>query len=212
METYKVLIADDHHIVREGLSMILNLQTDAIYEITICVNGQEMLDLAAKHPFDIILLDISMPVLGGIEALKILKTEMHSAIPVLMITSHDSRHMIKATNDLGSSGYILKNAEEKDLIEAISTVLQKQKYFSKEIAAIMAQADGTDDYEKLQSLSKKEKVILVLILNEKTNQSIANELNLSIRTIEGHRERIMNKLGVTSTIGLVKFAIKTGFN
>jgi DNA-binding NarL/FixJ family response regulator len=212
METYKVLIADDHQVVRQGLSAILSYQDDLHFEVTTCVNGQEMLDLAAQNTYDIILLDISMPVMDGIEALKILKTEMHSDIPVLMITSHDSKHMITATNELGSSGYVLKNAEEKDLIEAITSVLHKQKYFSKEIAAIMAQANGTDDYAKLDSLSKKEKQILVLILNEKTNQTIANELNLSIRTIEGHRERIMKKLGVSSTIGLVKFALKTGFN
>lgn len=209
---YKILLADDHPMVRDGVRLMLETQSEFKVQVIECKNGQEVLDLVPIISFDLILLDISMPVMTGLEALRILKNEMRVDVPVLMITSHDNKRMVLESNELGASGYVLKNSTADELFSGIKIALQKQKYFSNEVAEILLNNQDTEFQSTFQKLTPREKQILVLITKEKNNHEIAEELEISSRTVEGHRERLLKKLNVTSTVGLVKFAVKTGLD
>lgn len=209
---YKILLADDHPIVRDGLRLMLETQPDFNVDVIECCNGQEVLDLVAIYSFSLILLDIAMPVMNGLEALRIVKNEMSIEVPILMLTSHNNKQMVLESNELGASGYILKNASADELLSGIKIALQKQKYFSNEVAALLLNNDAKDFHSTIHKLTPREKQILVLITKEKNNHEIAEELEISSRTVEGHRERLLKKLNVNSTVGLVKFAVKNGFD
>jgi len=211
-KTHKILIADDHPVFRDGVRLLLESQSEFNVEVVECVNGLEVIDLVKLHSFDLILLDIAMPVLSGLEVLRLLKNEMNLDAPVLMITSYDNKKMLEESIELGANGYIIKNASADELLFGIKLAFKKQKYFSSEVAALLLQNENTQFQSTFQKLTPREKQILILITKEKNNQEIANELQISPRTVEGHRERLMKKMNVNSTIGLVKFAVKSGLD
>ncbi len=209
-EIYKILIADDHPIVRDGFKLLIEMQDEISAEVVECLNGKEVLDTIRENKIDLILLDISMPIVSGLEVLKILRTELNFEAPILILSSLNNKKIILEANELGANGYILKNATADELMFAISKALNHQKYFSQEIAEILLA--NPNESAQIKSLTPREKEILILICNEKTNQQIADELYISIRTVEGHRERLLKKISVISTVGLVKFAVKNGLD
>jgi DNA-binding NarL/FixJ family response regulator len=212
MNELRILIADDHPVVRDGLKTILESDDELHIKVLACKNGKEAIDCVMENHIDLILLDISMPEMDGFEALEILKNDLKIDAPVLMITSHDTAHMVLQSIELGASGYILKNSSAEELMLGVKKALQNQQYYSAEIAQILARNKDNDFPTLFKKLTPREKQIFILILNEKSNQEIATSLSISHRTVEGHRERLLSKMNVTSTIGLVKLALNNGFD
>ena len=204
----KILIADDHKMVRNGVRLMLESQKVFKTFITEASNGFEVLHFLEKEPFDVVLLDISMPEMDGIVTLKKIKSKSIK-VPVVMMTMHNEENVINKAVDLGACGYILKNSGIDELVKAIQSVVNKERYFSNEVSQILIKAINKKvKTSKNEVLSDRELEVLVLIVRELTNKEIAEKLNLSYRTVEGHRIHIMEKLNLKSTIGLVKYALK----
>jgi DNA-binding NarL/FixJ family response regulator len=222
MKKIKILLVDDHKLVRNGIKYTLETSRMAkrIDEIHEAVNGSEAVEFAKAIKYDLIFMDINMPLKDGISATKeIVKTDKFTKIIALSMFDEDFeiRSMIKA----GAMGYLLKNTGTEVLEEAISTVLSGGNYYSNDVAVkLMAPYNENKlDEEKLKRhsisknesvLSKRELEVLELIASEYTNDEISKKLNLSKRTVDSHRQNILNKLQVKNTAGLIKYAFKVG--
>lgn len=221
MNKIKILIADDHKLVRTGIKYTLNGVEDNnfIERIDEVVNGKEAIERAKLFEYDIILMDINMPEMDGIKATaKIVKQNPKTKIIALSMHSDDYeiRSMIKA----GARGYLLKNTGSEVLSDAIRTVMEGGKYYSNEVALKLMEpytGDLADEKSKSSridkrkiSLTRRELEVLKLIANEYTNEEIAKKFELSKRTIDSHRQNILSKLQVKNTAGLIKYAIKLG--
>ena len=197
----KILIADDHAIIRDGLKAMLDDHTD-IEIVGTADDGNKVLEFLQTREVDIVLMDISMPGLNGIEATKIISINFPE-IKVIALTIHEQheyiRHMIKA----GVKGYVLKDAEKEELVQAIITVSKGKKYYSEKV---MDKLTSSGAGEETNLLTDREKQILKLIAEEMTNPEIAEKLFLSVRTVDTHRRNLIQKLGVKNTAGLVKQA------
>lgn len=213
MTELNLLIADDHSMIRNGLISMLKQQDKFIANIMEATNGNEVLKLIQDHPFDVVLLDITMPEVDGITVLKKLKS-MESEVPVLVLSMHNEKSVIRQALDNGAYGYLLKNSGLEEITKAIFTVIRKQKYFSNEVTQELFSENDSKTKSSIQfehNLSRREIQILALIVKELTSQDIADELFISKRTVEGHRKKIMSKLGIKTSIGLVKYAIDNNF-
>ena len=219
-KSIKVLIVDDHKLVRNGIKYTLldSAEPGFIDRIDEAVNGKEAYDLSLIFDYDIILMDINMPELDGIKATeKILKDKPNQKIIAITMYNEDFeiRSMIKA----GAKGYLLKNTGSEILNEAIRTVLGGSKYYSNEVALKLMEPEPKVMRRSQQQvvktsnaiLTKREAEVLTLIANEMTNDEIGNELGVSKRTIDAHRQNILNKLQVKNTAGLIKYAIREGY-
>jgi DNA-binding NarL/FixJ family response regulator len=198
-----VLIADDHTIIRDGIQSMLARHED----IVVCgqvMNGNAAVEFVALHPTDIVLMDISMPSSNGIGATKTI-TERFPATKVIAISIHEQKELVKQMIDAGAMGYLLKDAEKKELLHAIKTVYEGKKYFSHAILNKL-----TPGSKQSSLLTEREKEILQLIAQEYTNQQIADRLFLSVRTVDTHRRNLHQKLDIKNTAGLVKYAIQIG--
>ncbi|TNE54365.1 MAG: response regulator transcription factor [Bacteroidetes bacterium] len=212
MERYvDMLIADDHSMVRNGLKLMLHQQNYFIPNVTEASDGTEVISLFEQHDFEVILLDISMPKMDGISVIRKLKSK-DPTVRILALTMHKEENIIKQALDAGALGYILKSSGLEELVKAIMTVKRGERYFSNEVAQILFEEHKARKTVSgvMMNLSKRELQILGMIVKEYTNQQIADELNISRRTIEGHRVSLMKKLNVKSSVGLVKFALKNG--
>lgn len=205
----KVSIVDDHQMFLDGLTSILsdfaNMQL-----VSTAINGQDFLDkLQRTEKPHVVLLDINMPVMNGIDLIEILAEE-YPQIKVLVLSMLDDGHKIKQMIDLGAKGYILKNTGREELFKAISRIHGGESYFSDEVSAkvlgSMVQTRKKVIDQEVQ-LSKREKEILQHIVKGLTSQEIADQLFISKLTVETHRKNIHRKLGVKGTAGLVKYAI-----
>jgi len=198
----KVLVAEDHHIVREGLINCLNLNPDIVI-IGEAGDGVEVLNKAKDLNPDMILLDISMPKLDGMEVLQIIK-KRSPHIKVLILTAHYESEYIEAMRENGADGYLLKNTTLTELNTAISKIDNGGKYF------FDIHRDASSD-KVTPDLTDREIQVLKMLVSELSTKDIAEKLNLSIRTVDTHRENIKKKLNVNSMISLVKAAIKYGY-
>jgi DNA-binding NarL/FixJ family response regulator len=213
MAKIKVLIADDHTIVREGIRMILAIHED-IEVIGEAANGIEAIEKTGKLCPDVVLMDIAMPGLGGLEAaLEILKT--HPQSKVLVLTQYDDIEYIYRFLKAGAVGYVLKKAAGSELVSAIRTVYQGKSFIDPSVAEKVIQGfvstshSGSEEdlYEKL---SDREKQVLKLIAEGQSMQQIADTLVLSIKTVMTHRTNIMEKLNIHNRTELIKYAIRKG--
>ena len=213
MAKIRVLIADDHAIVREGIRMILALYDD-LEVVGEAANGSEAIEQVKKLSPDVVLMDIAMPGLGGLEAtLEIVKISPHSKI--LVLTQYDDPEYIYRFLKAGAVGYVLKKALGSDLVTAIRAVSQGKAFLDPAIADKVIKgflekpevAAGEALYEKL---SDREKQVLKLIAEGHTMQQIADMLFLSIKTVMTHRTNILEKLGIHNRTELIKFAIRKG--
>ncbi|MGO9377142.1 MAG: response regulator [Dissulfurispiraceae bacterium] len=208
----RILLADDHRIVREGIRTLLEKQADLQVVGEACT-GRETIELTRELLPDIILLDITMPELNGIEATRHILEE-NPAVKVIGLSVHCDKRFALDMFMVGASGYLTKDCAFEELTKAIRAVMAGRVYVS---AAITENVMGSfvtshadDDSLKLPRLSAKERLVLQLISEGKSTKDVAHELDLSIKTIETYRLKIMNKLGITNVAGLVKYAIREG--
>lgn len=205
----KILIADDHAIVREGLKQIVAETSDMVVAGE-AVNGREVLDQVRKKDWDLILLDISMPGRGGIDTLKDLKIEKPK-LPVLVLSMYpEEQYAIRALK-AGASGYLTKESAPEELIEAIRKVSKGRKYVSESLAETLAFHVGADSEMSLhETLSDREYQVMLMIATGKTVKEIANKLSLSVKTISTNRVRALSKMGMKNNAEMTYYAIKNG--
>lgn len=203
-----VAIIDDHQMVLDGLQMIVS-QMPGLDLVGRGHNGQEAIDLLEKTEVDVMLLDINMPIMNGIDTMKIIGTKYQST-RVLGLSMLDDTAVIKKFIKLGAHGFLLKNSGKDKIVEAINAVHYGEKYYDEAIISKLMETSkrkslGTSLFPKL---SRREKEILTLIIEEHTTQEIADALFISFGTVETHRRNIINKLGVRNTAGMVRVAME----
>ncbi len=210
MANIKVLLADDHKIVRDGIKLMLNSQA-GIEVAAEAGNGKQVLEKLENIYIDIVVMDINMPEMDGIAATKEIK-DKYPDIKVLALTmSNDDLH-IRQMIQAGASGYIMKSAGRGDLKDAILTIMDGKHYFSDEatnsIMMDLVKGKGKPSSPGLVHITDRELEILELIIKEHTNQEIAEKLFISSRTVDAHRRNLLQKTGARNTAGLVKYAFK----
>ncbi len=204
----KILLADDHTIVRQGLKLIISSHAD-LQVIGEAANGREVLELAEKLKPDVILMDVAMPELNGIEATRRLR-EVSPRTKVLVLSMHKEAVYVREILKAGARGYILKDAIDTELISAIQSVARGDGYISPAISGTLLSDYRQNLTNPLDLLSSREREVLQLIAEGKTNKEVATRLNLSVYTVDSHRGKIMEKLNLHSTGELVRFAMKQG--
>jgi len=202
-----VLIADDHAIVREGMRQILSTTKD-INLTAEASNGLEMLSMIRKEKFDVILMDISMPGLNGLDALKQLRVE-YPSLPVLILSMYPEEQYAKRFLKAGASGYLTKGSATDELITAIRKVSQGKKYISPALADLLASSvDQDTDKMPHELLSDREYQSMLMIASGKTPRIIAEELSLSVKTVNNYRSRILEKMNMKSNAEITAYVIK----
>ncbi len=200
----KVLLADDHDIVRAGIRRLLSIDK-SIKIVDEAKNGIDTVDLVAYHKPDVALVDILMPRLDGIEATKKIKSNTPETIVVMLTAFEDYSHIEKSLS-AGANGYLSKDISAKDLVKSIRTVLQGERVFSKSILSILQKKLTPDKSPDSQVvITRREQEVLDLVAEGKTSQQISDILNISVRTVESHRYNLMQKLEVKNTAALVKY-------
>ena len=211
----KLALADDQNLFRKGMSMLLR-ELDGM-EVTLeCANGKDLLKAIAVVPVDIVLLDLEMPVMDGVETMKRMRTD-HPDVKVLVLSMHSEEKFIVHLMELGANGYLLKTAEATEVENAIRSVAESGYYFSDMVSQVMLQGLVKKDkvrpyFNVIDPLSEREIEVLKLICAEKTTPEIAEQLFLSPRTVEGHRNNILLKTGARNVAGLVVFAMTNGIH
>lgn len=211
----KLLIADDHQVVLDGLTALIKHQRD-LKVIGTAKNGREVLEFLQASPkeVDMLLMDITMPELDGLDTMVYIQ-EHYPNLKVIILSMHLSAAYAKKLIALGARGYLQKDCDKQELLEAIKEVHEGGFYLSKSITHVLV-SDRFDAGAKgkeltLPKLSKRETQILRLILEEHPTRSIATVLGISFNTVETHRKHLLNKFGVKTTVGLVKEALRGGF-
>ena len=203
----KLLLADDHVVVREGFK---NLLVDAGFEIVGEVsNGRDAVTLAKKLQPNVALLDFAMPLLNGIDAARAIHIESPRTKTVLL-TMHKEEQYVLAALRAGIKGYVLKSQAVADLVQAIQSCFQGETYLSPSISASVVNAALTGGTSSTDLLTQREREVMQLIAEGKSNKEVARQLDLSVKTVESHRRNLMVKLSIHETAGLVRHAMKLG--
>lgn len=205
----RILLADDHPVVRAGLAACLSKQPN-LSVIAEAVDGNEALAKARELRPDIVLMDIDMPGMNGIQVTQAVTKELPD-VRVLVLTIETGTDRIMQVLEAGARGYVLKDSPVEDLIKAIETVISGDAFFSPQIARVTLNrlVQGSSEAPSDQ-LTNREREVLIQIAEGMSNKEIACQLNLGVRTVETHRERIMRKLNIKSVAGLTKYAISKG--
>jgi len=205
----KVFIIDDHKMVIEGIQLLLKNHKN-IEVIGTALSGNEGLEKIKTTKTDVVLLDINMPNLNGIETCKLL-LKQNPTLNIVAISMHRESSLIKMMLSNGAKGYVLKNAGQEEIITAIETVNQGKMYLDETVNEIVINsvANASDkNTNPFPTLSRREKEVLQLILDEYTTQEIADKLSIGFGTVETHRRNMMVKLGARNTAGLVRIAME----
>ena len=205
--TYRILIADDHAVVRDGFKRIL-LQEGFEISAEAC-DGREAVDMACQSHPDVALLDIAMPLLNGIDAAREIRGQCPRTGTILLTMHNETNYIIEAFR-AGVKGYVLKTQASSDLVNAIHSTIGGEVYLSPGIADRVVEAALKNDSFILDPLTQREREILQLIAEGKTNKETSLELGMSVKTVESHRHNLMAKLSLHETAGLVRYAIKIG--
>lgn len=208
----KIILADDHEIFRDGFKSMLRKQP-SVEMIGEASNGDELVKLTRQLLPDVVVTDIKMPKMDGLEATKILSKEF-PRIGIIALSMIDEESQIIDMMEAGAKGYLLKNAHKNEIVDAINAVYEGELYYCNETSAKLSRMIAAN--EKIPFIRKKEKVefsdkeidVILLICEQLTNKEIAQKLNLSTRTIEGYRDRIQEKIGAKNSAGIVIYAIK----
>lgn len=211
-KSISILIADDHQMVIDGISSML--QNEKRYEVTgQANNGQAAFDMIMSKPdkYGLLLTDISMPLLTGTELCKMVKSQFPH-IQVLILSMYNNAQAIKEAVMAEADGYILKNSGREELLLALYKITNNGTYFSQDIVPIIYNQyqKQKDRDEQLSTLTTREREVLALIVGEKTSEEIADKLFISKKTVDNHRQHLLEKCNCRSTVGLVKYAIKNG--
>src|SRR5882762_859412 len=205
----RILVADDHHVVRTGLRTLL--ETEKGWEV--CAeagNGREAVEKVREHKPDVAVLDISMPLLNGGEATRQIR-KLSPGTEVLILTMHESESLIQEALAAGARGYILKDDADRSLIAAVSSVARHKPYLSTRVSEVFSNTvlPGSDDsVSDRRRLTPREREILQLLAEGKSNKEIASFLTISVKTAETHRANIMLKLDFHSITELVRYAVR----
>ncbi|WP_428667530.1 response regulator transcription factor [Runella sp.] len=208
----RVLLADDHLILLESLAILLEKKED-IQVVAKATNGLEVLQLVEETPIDIVVSDLNMPYLGGIEITIRLK-ERFPHIKVVLLTMIEEASQIREAIQAGAWGYVLKSATPDELRKALTEINEGRRYFSRDIEKQLASIPnpqvpgGYEIVDGVPQLTKREIEIIRFIVQDLSSEAIAKQLNISTHTIETHRRNIFKKLGLNTVVGLVRFAIK----
>ena len=208
----EIILIDDHKIVRDGIRMLLesseNNKIIGEYD-----SYTQFMDSQSIRIPDIYILDISMPDINGIEASKIIKSE-NPHVKIIILSMYNNEEFVLKAISAGANAYLPKNISKRELLNAVEKVANGEEYFAEEIQKIiiksMMQKSNSQNVSKLELLSKREVELLKLIVEGKTNKEIADELFISVRTVESHKNHIMVKLELKNQVELIKFAIKEG--
>lgn len=206
-QTIQIVIIDDHQLVIDGLQLLIE-KTEGVETTASFTNGLEAIKYIETHEVDVILLDIEMPIINGIEVCKKIKT-INPDQKIIALTMLIQPSIIDAMMNAGVNGFLIKNTSAQELIFAIKEVCDGRNYFSQEVKDTMASGltiKGTK--KQIPKLSRREKEITQLILDSFSTKEIASKLFISPGTVETHRKNILNKLGVKNTAGLVKLVIE----
>lgn len=212
-DTYNLLLVDDHQLVIDGIKSML--ADDKRYVVkSVASNGQQALDIIKSNPeaYDLVITDITMPLMNGIELCKHLKEEFSSLL-VIVLSMHNSVGIVKDAVAADADGYLLKNISQDEFLFALNKLIEDGSYYSQEIVPIIF-----NQYNRIKvdspvvNLSPREKEILNLISQELTSKEIADKLFISKQTVDTHRINIMQKTNSKSVVGLIKYAIQTGIS
>ncbi|WPP53074.1 response regulator [Catalinimonas niigatensis] len=213
----KLIIVDDHTLFRQSLSRLLAVTLEMV-SIKEASNGKELMDMIDEQSPDIILLDLEMPEMDGLETSHILLNHAkYKDIKIIILTMHENEEFMLELIEKGVYGYLFKDADIEEVLKAIRIVDNGQYYISQRtfnaLRKRLIKSTKFQNYldQDTEKLTPREEEILTLICKEYTNREVAKELGLSVRTIDGHRNRILKKTGMKNTAGLVKFALRSGF-
>lgn len=210
MPKIRVLIGDDHAILRSGLRMLIDAQAD-MSVIAEAQDGKEAIRLAAEHYPDVVILDITMPGSGGMHAIpEILKNNV--SCRVLLLTMHDEPAYLRTALSAGASGYVLKKSVDADLLSAIRAVHKGRRYVDPELANALLQdtMPGIDRQSRAKLLSDREMQVLKLVAEGYSSREIADQILVSTKTVETYRGRFAEKLGLKSRADIVRYALELG--
>ena len=213
MKQIRVFIADDHKIVRQGIRKLLEAESD-LEVVGEALDGRETVKKVIQLKPDVVLMDIAMSNLNGLEATRQIKKSLPK-IKVLILTMHKSEEYVLQSLQAGASGYLLKEAAVEDLVSAIRSVYKLDSFLSPAVSrtvieAYLSKSKGRKRPSAFEVLTDREREVLQLIAEGHTNQQIADTLFISIKTVEAHRSNIMRKLDIHDITELVKYAIKKG--
>jgi two-component system, NarL family, response regulator NreC len=203
----KILIADDHAIVRAGLRALIHAETE-MELVGEASGGYETIELVEKNQPDVLVLDLSMPDLDGIAVTRSLKAKF-PGLRILILTLHEDKALLKEAIKAGAAGYILKRAAESELVSAIRTILRGDLYVDPSLVRTLIgepRRAAPNSPAAKEALTPRETEILKLIVEGNTNRQIGEQLKISFRTVEGHRANIADKLGLHSRVELVRYA------
>lgn len=209
----RVLVADDHAIIREGLRIMLGSQQD-MEVVAAAANGREANRLVDEQKPDVAVMDISMPELNGIEAIQQILPR-YPRMGVVVLSIHETKPYVLRALKAGAKGYLIKETAGLEVAEAVRAVHRGERYLSQRIADLLMTTsfrnlEASTDVNPLEMLSPREREILQLVAEGKTSQEIAERLSISPKTVDTYRSRLMHKIGVDDVAGLVKFAIRQG--
>lgn len=213
MKNTKILIVDDHAMIRDGIKSILNEQED-LCVIGEASNGKIALELIDDFEINLVIMDINMPIMNGIECTHIIK-EKYPSVKVLTLTMYDEELYLAKMMEAGAVGYILKDSGRDELLKSIYAIIEGKHYFSPEITInVIKELTNPSKSKKIvkNPLTSREQEILDLIVKEFSNQEIAEKLSISIRTVDAHRRNLLEKTHSRNTAGLVKFALNQSAN
>ena len=214
-KTIRILLADDHEVVRRGLRALL--ETHPGWEVCgEAADGRAAVELAQKLAPDIVVMDIGMPQLNGFEATRQI-LERTRGIEVLVLSVHESEQLVREVIGAGARGYVLKSDAGRDLVAAVEALLRREPFFSPSVAlsvraaALKVAGAKRPSLRPAGGLTRREREVLQLLAEGRANKAVGKLLGISVKTAETHRARIMRKLGMKSLAELVRYAIRNGF-
>lgn len=210
-QNIKLLIVDDHKIVIEGICLMLADEKN-IECVATAQSGEEALTLLSNKPIDVVLLDVNMPGMGGVQACKRIRKN-YPETRILILSMFKEISMVSSMIHAGAHGYILKSEGQAEVIKAVISVFDQGHYFSEEVHKLLRSnqiINKKSGNRFIPKLSRREKQILELILDEFTTQEIAQQLSIAFNTVESYRKNLLAKLGARNTAGMVRIALENG--
>jgi len=210
---YRIVLADDHVLIRHGIKNLLS-QKEELQVVGEASSGEELLLFLDRNPVDLIILDISMPNIGGLEAVTLVRTR-YPQVKILIFTMHKSKQYFYHAMTAGADGYLIKDDSEEELLVAIRKIRAGKNYLSPFLAEDFAD-DVINTYRRerktpFQELTRREKEILQLVVDGYTSKQMADKLGLSPRTVDHHRSNLLRKFDMNNSVDLVNFAVRNGF-